>query len=51
MTVTVTFEEVPEGTEITARQEGIPEAIPPSDANEGWTDSLSNLADLVEGTS
>ncbi|WP_226042772.1 SRPBCC family protein [Natrinema sp. DC36] len=51
MTVTVTFEAVPEGTEVTARQEGIPEAIPPSDANEGWTDSLSNLAELVEGTS
>ncbi|WP_458208052.1 SRPBCC family protein [Haladaptatus sp. NG-SE-30] len=51
MTVTVTFEEVPEGTEVTAHQEGIPEAIPPSDANEGWNDSLSNLAKLVEGTS
>ncbi len=51
MTVTVTFEEVPEGAEVTVRQEGIPEAIPPRDATEGWTDSLSNLAELVEGTS
>lgn len=48
MTVTTTFEEVPDGTEITVRQEGIPEAIPPSDANEGWNDSLSNLADVVQ---
>jgi uncharacterized protein YndB with AHSA1/START domain len=51
MTVTVTFEAVPEGTEVTARQEGIPEAIPPSDTNDGWNDSLSNLAELVEGAS
>lgn len=51
MTVTVTFEAVPEGTEVTARQTGIPESIPPSDANEGWLDSLSNLAELVEGAS
>ena len=48
MTVTVTLQAVPEGTEITVRQEGIPEAVPPEDANEGWTDSLGNLADLVE---
>ena len=48
MTVTITFEEVPEGTEVTVRQEGIPEAIPPSDANEGWNDSLSKLAGIVE---
>ena len=48
MTVSITFEEVPEGTAVTVRQEGIPEAIPPSDANEGWNDSLSNLATVVE---
>lgn len=48
MTVTVTFEAVPDGTEITVRQDGIPPAIPPSDAQEGWTDSLGNLAGLVE---
>ncbi|MDJ1434696.1 SRPBCC family protein [Halostagnicola sp. A-GB9-2] len=47
MTVTVTFEAVADGTEVTVRQENIPEAIPPSDANEGWNDSLETLADLV----
>ena len=36
------------GTEVTVRQEGIPEAIPPEDANAGWNDSLGNLAALVE---
>ena len=50
MTVTITFEAVDGGTEITVTQAGIPEAIPPSDANEGWNDSLGNLAELVEGT-
>lgn len=50
MTVTATFEDVPDGTELTVRQTGIPEGIPPEDANEGWLDSLGNLADLVEGT-
>ena len=48
MTVTVTFEAVPDGTEVTVRQEGIPESIPPEDANAGWNDSLGNLAGLVE---
>ncbi|ELZ05272.1 SRPBCC family protein [Natrialba asiatica] len=48
MTVTVTFETVSEGTEITVRHEGFPEATSPSDANEGWTDSLGNLAAVVE---
>jgi uncharacterized protein YndB with AHSA1/START domain len=48
MTVTATFEDVPDGTEIIVRQGGIPEAIPPSDANEGWNESLENLADVVE---
>lgn len=48
MTNTITFEEVDEGTKLTVRSEGIPEAIPPSDANEGWNDSLENLAELVE---
>ena len=49
MMVTVTFEAVPEGTEVTVRQEGIPEAIPPEDSHAGWTDSLGQLAGLVEG--
>ncbi|WP_247003415.1 SRPBCC domain-containing protein [Halosolutus gelatinilyticus] len=48
MTVTVTFEAVPGGTEVTVVQEDIPEAISGDDANEGWTDSLGNLARLVE---
>lgn len=48
MTVTVALEAVPEGTEIAVRQEGIPEAVPPEDANAGWNDSLGNLAALLE---
>ena len=48
-TTTVTFEKVPDGTEVTVRQTGIPESIPPENANEGWIDSLENLADVVEG--
>ncbi|MFC6837841.1 SRPBCC domain-containing protein [Halomarina ordinaria] len=48
MTTTVTLDAVPEGTKVTARQTGIPDAIPPEDADEGWTDSLGNLADIVE---
>ncbi|SFR98233.1 Uncharacterized conserved protein YndB, AHSA1/START domain [Halomicrobium zhouii] len=48
MTVTVTFEDVPDGTEITVHHEGFPEGASPSDANEGWTDSLGNLANVVE---
>ncbi|WP_458207335.1 SRPBCC domain-containing protein [Haladaptatus sp. NG-SE-30] len=48
MTVTVTFEAMPEGTEVTVHQEHIPAAIPPEDANEGWNNSLANLAALLE---
>ena len=48
MTVTITLEEVPSGTNVTVHQAGIPKAIPPSDANEGWNDSLGNLAAVVE---
>lgn len=48
MTVTVTFEAVDGGTDVTVLQEGIPEAVPPEDANAGWNDSLSKLAALVE---
>ncbi|MFC6964102.1 SRPBCC domain-containing protein [Halocatena marina] len=36
MTTTVTFEAVPDVTEVTVRQEDVPEATPPIDANEGW---------------
>ena len=49
MMVTVTLMEISDGTEVTVRQDGIPEAIPPSDANAGWNDSLENLAGIVEG--
>lgn len=48
MTVTVTLEAVRDGTEVTIEQTGIPEAIPTDDAMAGWTDSLGNLAELVE---
>ena len=48
MTVTVTFEAVEDGTEVTVRQAGVPEAIPIEDASAGWADSLSKLAALVE---
>lgn len=48
MTVTVTFEAVDGGTEVTVRQDGIPEAVPLEDANAGWNDSLSKLSALVE---
>ncbi|WP_129113718.1 SRPBCC domain-containing protein [Halegenticoccus tardaugens] len=47
MTVTITFEEVADGTELTVVQEGIPENIPVDDAEAGWTDSLENLTRLV----
>ncbi len=48
MTTTVTFEAVSGGTELVVTQAGIPEAIPPEDAAEGWNDSLNNLAEIVE---
>ncbi|WP_227356338.1 SRPBCC family protein [Haladaptatus salinisoli] len=48
MTTTITFEPVANGTEVTVHQEGIPEDIPVDDATAGWTDSLENLARLVE---
>ncbi len=47
-TTTVTFEKVSGGTEVTVRQTGIPDNIPPENANEGWIGSLENLADVVE---
>ncbi|MFC6993256.1 SRPBCC domain-containing protein [Haladaptatus sp. GCM10025707] len=47
MTVTITFEEVPDGTKVTVHQAGIPVAIPSEDATAGWNDSLEKLAKLV----
>jgi uncharacterized protein YndB with AHSA1/START domain/DNA-binding transcriptional ArsR family regulator len=46
--VTVTFRDVPGGTEVRIVQEGIPKAIPVEGAVLGWTQSLENLARLVE---
>lgn len=46
--VTITLEEVPEGTRLTILQEGLPALIPVEDAQTGWGQSLENLARLVE---
>jgi uncharacterized protein YndB with AHSA1/START domain len=48
MTVTVTLKKVLCGTELTAVQEGIPEAIPTEMCYLGWQESLAQLAHLVE---
>lgn len=48
MTVTVDFKEVICGTEITIKQEGIPEMIPTEMCYLGWQESLIKLAQLVE---
>lgn len=48
MTVTVTFKDVPGGTEVKIVQEGVPKAIPIEGAMLGWNQSLENLARLVE---
>lgn len=48
MTVTVTFKDVPGGTEVRILQEGVPRVIPIEGAVQGWIQSLENLARLVE---
>ncbi len=48
MTTTITFEPVANETEVSVHQEGIPTDIPVDDATAGWTDSLENLARLLE---
>ncbi|MFP5386580.1 MAG: SRPBCC family protein [Bacteriovoracia bacterium] len=48
MTVTVSFKEVSCGTELTIKQEGIPEMIPTEMCYLGWQESLIKLAQLVE---
>lgn len=48
MTVTITFRDVKDGTEVTVVQEGIPKLIRVEDATAGWNQSLDNLARLVE---
>jgi uncharacterized protein YndB with AHSA1/START domain len=48
MQTTISLKKVSCGTELTAVQEGIPEAIPPEACYLGWQDSLTLLASLVE---
>lgn len=48
MQVTVAFEPVSCGTELSVVQEGIPEAIPLEMCYLGWQESLAQLATLVE---
>jgi uncharacterized protein YndB with AHSA1/START domain/DNA-binding transcriptional ArsR family regulator len=48
MKVTVTFKDVSGGTEVKIVQEGVPKAIPIDGALLGWSQSLENLARLVE---
>jgi len=48
MQVTVTFQKVSCGTELTVVQEGIPDIIPPEACYLGWQESLILLAKLVE---
>jgi uncharacterized protein YndB with AHSA1/START domain len=46
--VTISFKEVACGTELTIKQEGIPEMIPVEMCYLGWQESLVKLAQLVE---
>lgn len=48
MQVTITFKEVMCGTELTIKQEGVPEVIPVEMCHLGWQESLMKLAHLVE---
>ncbi|HZP10879.1 MAG TPA: SRPBCC family protein [Nevskiaceae bacterium] len=48
MITTITLKKVICGTEITAVQENIPDAIPPEMCYLGWQESLAQLATLVE---
>lgn len=48
MTVTVTLNEVPSGTEITIEQAGVPDLIPMDGCYLGWQESLLKLKQLVE---
>jgi uncharacterized protein YndB with AHSA1/START domain len=48
MEVTVSLTKVSCGTEITIRQEGVPEVIPLEMCYLGWQESLAQLANLVE---
>ena len=46
--VTITFQQVSCGTEITITQEGVPDVIPAEACYLGWQESLLLLAKLVE---
>ena len=48
MQTTISFQQVPWGTELNIVQEGIPETIPPEACYLGWQESLTLLAKLVE---
>jgi len=48
MRVTVNLKAVSMGTELTIRQEGVPDVIPPEACYLGWQQSLDKLARLVE---
>jgi len=48
MVVTITFQKVSVGTELTIVQEGVPAIIPPDGCYLGWQESLTLLAKLVE---
>ncbi len=48
MKVTITFQPVFCGTELTVVQEGIPEVIPLAGCYLGWQESLTLLANVVE---
>ncbi len=48
MTVTVSFKKVMCGTELSIKQEGIPDMIPAEMCYLGWQESLIKLAQLVE---
>lgn len=47
-TGTVTFEAVPDGTEVTLQVDGIPEYVPLEKASKRWNDSLGKLEGQVE---
>lgn len=48
MVTTITFREVLCGTEVTIKQEGMPEQIPLEMCYLGWQESMMQLATLVE---
>jgi uncharacterized protein YndB with AHSA1/START domain len=48
MAVTISLRPVTSGTDVTIKQENVPDAIPPEMCYMGWQESLSMLAQLVE---